>query len=228
MSKLYYPNSLRKKQPTSNPSHVQKFGQGKELTILYVIEHTMHDVEVEEINFSNIHSEVCYSLEEMFSRLNYFQSQGYNNISVNTQVTQVENVEGCSHNVLIEDIANDIDITINTTQLKDTQKENKQLNRKNESLQEELSMYESFLNRYNSTHLFEKYLTEYDTNKHGNKDNNNLYWYEFRLRGFSLGCQPKGHKEVIHDKGRWGIISYDRQLEENELFEYDLQPYRVS
>lgn len=55
--------------------------------------------------------------------------------------------------------------------------------------------------------------------------NNKLYWYAYRLRGFSLGCQPKGHIEVNHNIGRHGIIAYDRQLTPNELNEYELIPY---
>lgn len=56
---------------------------------------------------------------------------------------------------------------------------------------------------------------------------NKIFWYEFRLRGFSLGCQPKGHIEVDHNKGRWGIIAYDRELTENEKYEYDLMEWRA-
>lgn len=54
---------------------------------------------------------------------------------------------------------------------------------------------------------------------------NKLYWYAYRLRGFSPFCQPKGHIKVIHDIGRHGIIAYDRELTESELNEYELVPY---
>lgn len=60
-----------------------------------------------------------------------------------------------------------------------------------------------------------------------NKDQNNLYWYSYRLRGFSPFCQPKGHIEVDHSIGRHGIIAYDRELTENELSEYELTPYEI-
>lgn len=54
---------------------------------------------------------------------------------------------------------------------------------------------------------------------------NKIYWYEFWLRGFSLGCQPKGHIEVNHNKGRWGIIAYDRKLSNEECENYDLKEW---
>lgn len=58
------------------------------------------------------------------------------------------------------------------------------------------------------------------------KENDNLYWYEYRLRGYSLGCQPNGHKKVIHDIGRHGIIGYDRPLTSQELNAFELTLYR--
>jgi hypothetical protein len=221
-TKLYYP----RREDNSNPTHIMKWGKGKDLTILYTIEHTKHDEEIEEINYSNVHQEEYYSMDSFMQGLNAIQSQGYKNISVSTQVLQGENVDNCNHNTLIEDISNDVDITINSSYVKATRKENERLTKLTQSQNEEIEMYESFLNRYNANKTFEKYLEEYDTNKHGNKDKNNLYWYEYRLRGFSLGCQPKGHIQVDHSKGRHGIIAYDRQLEENEINEYELKPYK--
>lgn len=49
-----------------------------------------------------------------------------------------------------------------------------------------------------------------------------LYWYAYRLRGFSLGCQPKGFVERNEDYGRFGSIAYNRQLTEQELSDYEL------
>jgi type IV secretory pathway VirD2 relaxase len=62
--------------------------------------------------------------------------------------------------------------------------------------------------------------------KQSNKQENNIYWYEYRLRGFSPGCQPKGHIRVDHSKGRHGIIAYDRQLTDTEVDEYELIPLK--
>jgi hypothetical protein len=57
------------------------------------------------------------------------------------------------------------------------------------------------------------------------KENNTVYWYAYRLRGFSLGCQPKGHIKHDNSIGKHGIIAYNRELTENELMEYELLPY---
>ncbi len=97
-----------------------------------------------------------------------------------------------------------------------------------QSQKEELEIYESFIKRYNLEELFDSYCMQYDDNKHGNKDNKGLYWYEYRLRGYSIGCQPKGHIEVNESIGRYGIIAYNRLLTDNEINNYDLQPYRVA
>ena len=49
------------------------------------------------------------------------------------------------------------------------------------------------------------------------------YRYGMRLRGFSIGCQPKG---VIRceDGGQkyWDIIVYDRELTDEEVRHYSL------
>ena len=50
------------------------------------------------------------------------------------------------------------------------------------------------------------------------------YRYGMRLRGFSIGCQPKGVIERTDDpSGRYyDILAYDRQLTEKELEDYEL------
>ncbi|HHB2481370.1 TPA: hypothetical protein ACORDH_002821 [Bacillus cereus] len=48
------------------------------------------------------------------------------------------------------------------------------------------------------------------------------YWYEYRLRGCSLGAQPKGFIEVNHEHGKWGAVAYDRPLTQKELIDYEL------
>lgn len=51
------------------------------------------------------------------------------------------------------------------------------------------------------------------------------YLYGMRLRGFSLGCQPKyGFIERLDDpSGRYyDILTYDRQLSNKELEDYEL------
>lgn len=58
-------------------------------------------------------------------------------------------------------------------------------------------------------------------------NNNNVYWYEYRLRGFSLGCQPPNHIEVNHNIGRFGAIAYNRPLTDKEIYQYELKPYKT-
>ncbi|PLR99932.1 hypothetical protein CVD19_00730 [Bacillus sp. T33-2] len=53
-----------------------------------------------------------------------------------------------------------------------------------------------------------------------------MYWYEYKLRGFSPGCQPKGYIQHDESKGKWGIIAYNRLLTEAELEDYDLKLYQ--
>lgn len=49
-----------------------------------------------------------------------------------------------------------------------------------------------------------------------------LYWYAYRLRGFSPSCQPKGFIDRNDDYGRFGSIAYNRPLTEQELSDYEL------
>jgi hypothetical protein len=55
--------------------------------------------------------------------------------------------------------------------------------------------------------------------------NNKIYWYAYRLRGFSPFCQPKGHIDHNDSIGKHGIIAYNRPLTASELEEYELVPY---
>lgn len=49
------------------------------------------------------------------------------------------------------------------------------------------------------------------------------YVYEYLYRGFSLGCQPNGF--ISHDDsfGRFGSVTYDRQLTAAEIESYELK-----
>ena len=52
------------------------------------------------------------------------------------------------------------------------------------------------------------------------------YWYEYRLRGYSLGCQPKGVVMVDHDHGKYGAIAYKEPLTQKQIDEYELNPLK--
>ena len=50
------------------------------------------------------------------------------------------------------------------------------------------------------------------------------YKYGMRLRGFSIGCQPKGVIERMNDPSGiyYDILAYDRPLTKKELEDYEL------
>ena len=48
------------------------------------------------------------------------------------------------------------------------------------------------------------------------------YWYEYRLRGCSPGCQPRGFVDTEDSYGRFGAVAYDRELTDNEIQNYEL------
>lgn len=50
-----------------------------------------------------------------------------------------------------------------------------------------------------------------------------LFWYEMYMRPMGPGCQPKGLVKFKEDVGRWGLVAYDRELTEEELYEYELK-----
>ena len=49
------------------------------------------------------------------------------------------------------------------------------------------------------------------------------YLYGMRLRGFSIGCQPKeGFEEVRDDATYWNVVVYNRELTQKEVNDYEL------
>jgi hypothetical protein len=53
------------------------------------------------------------------------------------------------------------------------------------------------------------------------------FWYAYRLRGFSLGCQPKDFVAQDESIGNFGGVAYHRPLTKKELDEFELDLYRV-
>jgi hypothetical protein len=53
------------------------------------------------------------------------------------------------------------------------------------------------------------------------------HWYKYKFRGHSIGCQPDDF--VSHDVqiGKFGAVAYDRELTEEEIQAYELEPVRV-
>ena len=90
------------------------------------------------------------------------------------------------------------------------QEENKQLK---EQLVE-LELYKKFIAEHNSQKLFEQW-----------KNKNSLHWYELKFRSPSPGCQPKDFIEIDNNKGKWGIVGYNRELSKKELSDYEMKIY---
>lgn len=68
--------------------------------------------------------------------------------------------------------------------------------------------------------ISENHVSKQEINKE-----NDLFWYELKNRPVSIGTQPKGFKEVDHDKGDWGVIAYKEPLSQKDIDEYELKPF---
>jgi hypothetical protein len=52
-----------------------------------------------------------------------------------------------------------------------------------------------------------------------------LHWYQYRSpRSFGIGCQPAGHASFDDEVGRYGAVSYNRELDAAEVYAYELIP----
>lgn len=51
-----------------------------------------------------------------------------------------------------------------------------------------------------------------------------LYTYNMRYRPLDFGTAPDGWVDYLPDKSRWGWIVYPRQLTDDEIYEYELEP----
>lgn len=54
------------------------------------------------------------------------------------------------------------------------------------------------------------------------ENNEKTHWYAYRLRGFSLGCQPKGFVDKDESYGKFGAVAYNRKLTKEEVSAYEL------
>jgi hypothetical protein len=196
--------------------HTCKFGIGKHLEIIFTLETIGKDTEVKN-DFSNIKAYNFNTLDDCLERFNLYQKHGYNNLQIITRVNY-------KNKPVIEDVTSCMELSVNSSFIEEIRKENEQLKKQFY----ELTLYKEFITKHNATKLYDKFVKDKENIKPSNTDNDNLYWYEFRLRGFSPSCQPKGHITVKHDIGRYGIIAYDRQLTETELYDYDLKHYQTA
>ena len=53
-----------------------------------------------------------------------------------------------------------------------------------------------------------------------------LYTYAYKLRGFSLGCQPSGFVSHDDNLNKLGTVTYNKALTDNQINNYDLVPYK--
>ena len=52
-----------------------------------------------------------------------------------------------------------------------------------------------------------------------------LYTYAYKLRGFSLGCQPTGFVSHNDNLDKLGTVTYNKELTDNQINDYELVPY---
>lgn len=181
------------------------------INVSYIVETTQNDEDVH-IDFENIYKKECATLGEAIWIVCEWQKVGYNNINVMTQVKR-------DGETIIEDTANDVYFT--SPEDSRFQKWNRELVEISDVLTEENMVYKEFVKKYRSEKLFDEFVK--DRNVFNVEDG--LYWYAYRLRGFSIGCQPKGHIDVRHDVGRHGIVGYERELTDKEMSEFELVRY---
>ena len=179
--------------------------------IEYIIEYTEKD-EVIKDDYSNVKKVNCLDLEQMVKSM--FELRQLNKFNINLY-TKTE-VEG---QWITEDNANDCEIYSSSAMEKRKDKNISNLENTIEEQQKEIELYKSFLTRYNSSGIFEKWRMA-EESKHT---------YYFRLRPPSPGCQPSngllemnGEKIIHNEREYWGSCTYDRELTDKELYEYDL------
>jgi hypothetical protein len=198
-----------------NEKGVNVWGIGKHLKMVYIVETTKNNPEVETMYFSNIHQFKHDTIESAMKHILIMQRQGWHNININVQVYNRDQL-------IVEDIAYETQFVSTTEQ--ETMRDNKRLMEQMESAQEEINAYKGFIKKYKAEKTFEKYTEEL---KNENKDNSGLYWYELLYRPLSIGGQPKGFIDHDHTKGRHGIVAYNRPLTEKEINEYELKKWNT-
>lgn len=54
---------------------------------------------------------------------------------------------------------------------------------------------------------------------------NNLYWYEMTAHPISPGAQPDGFMEWDEDKGKYGVVAYEKALTEKEMTMFQMKEW---
>ena len=110
--------------------------------------------------------------------------------------------------IIYEDVTDNIHCW-NSIQESKLKQQNKELKEK----MQELELYKEFIKKYKAEEQFKKFKKEH------------IFWYELKFRGISPGCQPKDFIESDNNKGKFGIVGYNRKLTENELETYEMKEY---
>jgi len=130
---------------------------------------------------------------------------------------------------------------IKTEPKKETKKENKKDKRKKVTAEQVLEIREKKEAGQSISSLAKEYGLSYsgmywivkgntwahlDEKKESEQVNRSksYHWYEYRFRGFSPGCQPKGYIAVKHNHGQFGAIAYKEPLTEKQIADYELNP----
>jgi len=180
------------------------------ITVSYKIEYTEKDEPIKD-DYSNLKQFNPKDIEELIKYM--FQARELDKHNINIGYT-IEDPKGW----LVEDFVNDTECFAGNT-IERKQKE--RIDNIEETIQEqqkELDLYKSFIKKYNATKQFEDY-----------KKEQNTFTYYFRLRPPSLGTHPRnglielnGDKINYNSREYWGYASYDRELTDSELYDYDL------
>jgi len=181
------------------------------LTIKYTLEYTEKDESIKD-DYSNMKQFEAKDLEEMMKYMFQLRQLDKHNVSIGYNISD-------SNGWLVEDYVNNMKIPTSSTLEEKQQKSISILEKTIEVQAKELELYKIFLEKYNSSDMFEKF----------KKAEESKHTYYYRLRPPAPGCQSKngmlemnGDKIIHNDRTYWGSCTYDRELSDNELYDYDL------
>ncbi len=153
-----------------------------------------------------------YKYNSLYEVLNaaYFvhlliKKEGYANIEEFKILTIVKDGK---NKIIIDDLTNNLELW-DTIQESQIMQENKIMKEK----MQELELCKEFIKKYKAEEMFKQFQKEH------------IFWYELKFRGISPGCQPKDFIESDNNKGKFGIVGYNRRLTENELETYEMKEY---
>lgn len=133
------------------PEGVHKWGIGKHLQLLYIVETTKTDKEIESMYYSNLHQYEHKTIQSAINHVFTMQRNGWHNINLNVQTYNREKL-------IVEDIAYDTEFISTTEQ--GTIRENRELKTKMEDITKELTLYKAFITKYRAEKMYETFVNE--------------------------------------------------------------------